>query len=120
MLEILGQLPIHSYVSGLWTVLVENDISLKTIVAFLAYLLHTGNKVCADNIIFVKEKCTLELLEVQQKVLETATSFIKMEQYLHTVITLNIGTDSPVKTIKSKIRYRRTLFAIHPGIFKIY
>ena len=32
-------------ISDFWTVLVENDVSLKTLVAFLAYLLHTGNKV---------------------------------------------------------------------------
>jgi len=32
-------------ISGLWTVLVENDISLKSVQAFLAYLILKGHKV---------------------------------------------------------------------------
>ena len=33
------------FVSGLWTLLMENEISLKTVISFIAFLLHNGNKV---------------------------------------------------------------------------
>ena len=50
--------------TGLWTVMVENDISYKSIIALLAFLIESGGKVASIMLFFVVNKINFIVIKL--------------------------------------------------------